>query len=558
LKARLRHNSVVLGALTLLLTLAPASVFAQRGSDDAQRMLVTVFQSSDKATGTKVAAAVRDKLAKEYNPRDIWVIPTTDINNTLAASGFPTDEALSPSDARALAQQVRADQYIDGVVTTIPTGYRVESRMVLARDSKVAQALPPVEGPNLDRLASQVVSEIKDARKQVAAEQACYRAFREGKYQDAVAAARRAITESPNLSTLAAICLGNAYGALQMPDSVQAIGERLVAKDPMNIPALTWLVEIYRTKNDPRRIETLTKLLAADPTNTTLQTQVVNELAASGQASLAVPIITTLVQNNPGDPSILRTGWLVFLAAKDYDRALTVGDELIKVDTSAADTTYYIRTAGAYTALNKAAEALQTLQAGATRFPNDLTLQLVTAQTLMKAGQAAAARQYLARVLAADPKNANAQVMLITTITQPDSLYNAIQGAATNGADKQILAQLALQQAGTAINAAQQSKDRADYQRALRFAQLSAQLNQTVDASYISGLSAYYIGEGAIQEAVKTKSCSLAQMARDNFAIVQTTLPAAGRAHPTEAAQVLGAVQQYSPSVSQAVKAFCR
>jgi tetratricopeptide (TPR) repeat protein len=531
---------------------------AQRSSDNAQRILVTVFQSSDKALGMKVAAAVRDKLAKEYNPSDVWVIPTTDINNTLAASGFPTDEALSPSDARALAQQVRGDQYVDGVVTATPTGYHIEARLVLARDSKVAQVLPPADGANLDRLSSQIVNEIKDARKQVAGEQACYRSFRDAKYQDAVAAARRAINDSPNLSTLAAICLGNSYGALQMPDSVQAIGERLVAKDPANIPALTWLVEIYRTKNDPRRIPTLLQILAADPTNTTLQTQVVNELAQSGQANLAVPIITTLVQNNPGDPSILRTGWLVLLAAKDYDRAITVGDELIKVDTAAADTTYYIRTAAAYTALNKAAEALQTLEAGANRFPSNPTLQLVTAQTLMKAGQGAQARTYLQRVLAADPKNANAQVMFITTISQPDSLYTAIQNALANGADKEILAQLALQQAGTAINAAQQSKDRADYQRALRFAQLSAQINQTVDASYIAGLAAYYIGEGAIQEAVKSKSCSLAQMARDNFAIVQTTLPVAGRAHPTEAGQVLGAVQQYSPSVAQAVKAYCK
>jgi len=563
LKARFRRCSTLLGAFAVLLpTLAPAVAVAQRPADDAQRILVVVFQGADKELGAKAADAIRDKLGKEYNPRDVWVIPTTDINNTLTASGYPTNEALGPSDGRQLAIQVRADQYIDGVVTRTPTGYKIEARLVLARDQTLAQVLPPAETTNLDRAATQVVSSIKEARRQVAGEQACYRAFREAKYQDAVAAARRALNDSPN-ATLAAICLGNAYGALKMPDSVQSIGERIVAKDSKNIPALRWLVEIYGTKNDPRKVPTLLQLLAADPTNVQLQQQAVNDIVLSGHPELAVPIITQLVQDNPGDPSILRTGWLVFLAAKDYERALTVGSELIRVDTAAADTSYYIRTATAYTALNRAADALATMTAGANRFKNNITLQLLTAQTLFKAvpPQVAQAGQYLNRVLAIDPKNVNANVILIQTLMDPDAIYAAIQKAAANGADKDVLAQLALQQAGAAINQAQQTKARTDYQRALRFAQLSnvlAPSNPDVTASYVSGLAAYYIAEGAITEAVKTKSCSLAQMARDNFAIVQTTLPAAGKAHPSEAGQVLGAVQQYAPSVAQAVKQYCR
>ena len=563
LKASFRRCSTLLGAFAVLLpTLAPAVAIAQRPGDDAQRILVTVFQSADKELGAKAAAAIRDRLGKEYNPRDVWVIPTTDINNTLTASGYPTNESLGPSDARQLAIQVRADQYIDGVVTQTPAGFRIEARMVIARDQTLAQTLPPAESANLDRAAAMVVSSIRDARRQVAGEQACYRAFREKRYQDAVAAARRALNESPN-GTLAAICLGNAYGALKIQDSVQAIGERIVARDSKSIPALRWLAEIYGIKNDPRKIPTLLQLLAADPTNVALQQQVVNELAASGQAALAVPIITQLVQDNPGDPSMLRTGWLVMLAAKDYDRAVTIGRELIRVDTTAADSTYYIRTAAAYKELNRADSALATMIAGANRFPKNVTLPLLAAQTLFKSvpPQMAQAGQYLNRVLAIDPKNVNANVMLIQTLTDPDAIYAAIQKAAANGADKDLLAQLALQQAGAAINQAQQTKARADYQRALKFAQLSNQLapsNPDVTASYVSGLAAYYIAEGAITEAVKTKSCALAQMARDNFSIVQTTLPVAGKAHPSEAAQVLGAVQQYAPSVAQAVKQYCR
>jgi tetratricopeptide (TPR) repeat protein len=559
LKASFRRHSSILGGLALSLSAAlPVAAAAQtKPGDDAQRILVVVFQSADKALGAKAATAVRDKLAKEYNPRDTWVIPTVDINNTLGASGYPTDEALGASDARQLAVQVRADQFIDGSVTQIPTGYRIEPRVVLSRDASLAQSLAPAEAASLDKAASIAVSEIKDARRQLAGELACYKSFREAKYDAAVAAARKAVNESPN-GTLAAICLGNAYGALKNQDSVQAIGERIIARDPRNIPALTWLAEIYRTKNDPKRLDVLTALLAADPTNISLQQQVVNELAQSGQAAKAIPFVTTLIQNNPADPQILHTGWLIYLAAKDYDRALQVGQELIRVDTAAADTTYYIRTAGVYSALNRAADAATTLQAGALRFPNNATLSLAGIQGMIKAGRTAEAATAARKILATDPKNVNANVLLIQALSNPDEISAAINAAITAGADPSILSQLALQQASTAINAAQQSKARADYQRALTFAQLSDRLATSVDAKYIAGLSAYFIGEGAITDAVKTKNCSLARMAQDNFAIVQTTLPAAGRAHPSEATQILGAVGQYAPSVSQAVKQYCK
>ena len=559
LKASFRRYPLVFGALGLMLSAArPVVAAAQsRGSDDSQRILVVVFQSADKALGAKAANAVRDKLAKQYNPKDVWVIPTVDINNTLTASGYPTDEALGPSDARQLAVQVRADQYVDGAVTQVPTGYRIEARVVLSRDASLAQTLPPAEAASLDRAASMVVASIKEARRQLSGELACYRAFREAKYDVALAAARKTVNENPN-GTLASICLGNAYGALKQQDSVQAIGERIVARDPRNIPALTWLAEVYRTKNDARRVDILTALLAADPTNIKLQQQVVNEIAASGHADKAIPFITNLIQNNPGDPQILRTGWLVLLAAKDYERALQVGQELVRVDTAAADTSYYIKTAGVYSALNRAAEAAATLQAGAQKFPNNTTLALAGIQSLIKSGRMAEAAAAARRILATNPKNANANVLLIQALTNPDEITAAINAAVAAGADPTVLSQLALQQASTAINAAQQSKARADYQRSLMFAQLSDRLATSVDAKYIAGLSAYFIGEGAITEAVKSKNCSLARMAQDNFAIVQTTLPSAGRAHPNEASQILQAVGQYAPSVSQAVKQYCK
>jgi hypothetical protein len=49
--------------------------------------------------------------------KQLWVIPKNDVTATLEASGFPTTEALAPHDARALAQLLRADEYIVGTIT---------------------------------------------------------------------------------------------------------------------------------------------------------------------------------------------------------------------------------------------------------------------------------------------------------------------------------------------------------------------------------------------------------------------------------------------------------
>ena len=203
---------------------------------------------------------------------------------------------------------------------------------------------------------------------------------------------------------------------------MQAIGERIIAKDPQEHSGAHLAGRESIGRRTIRAVKILTQLLAADPTNYKLQQAIVNELAASGQAKLAVPIITDLVQNNPGDPQILRTGWQVYLAAQEYERALTVGQELIRVDTAAADTTYYIRTAGVYSALNRPADVAATLQAGAQKFPNNATLSLAGIQGLIKSGKMAEAAAAARRILATDPKNTNANVLLIQALTNPDEI----------------------------------------------------------------------------------------------------------------------------------------
>jgi tetratricopeptide (TPR) repeat protein len=571
LKARLRNSGLV---LTALVAIAASPVLAQSGKT-GERVMIPTLQSSDKELGVQAAEAIRSQLSKQTNIRDLVVVPKADINNSLASSGYSTTEALAPGDAKALATLVRAPQYLEGTVTKTPTGYKIDSRMIISRDMNKAQVLPSAQGAKLDDAASQVARAIQDARRQLPAEETCHNDVAQGKYQEAVAAARKGLVEYPNANILG-VCLAEAYNALKKPDSVVAVAERVRASDPRNTPALRLLTTTYRARIDspppgidpPRAKSDTTKLLqvlgalaAADPTNIRLVQEVVNEYAKLGHAQDAIPLVRDLLQNNPGDPALLQLAWLVYLNAKDYQGAIDVGNEMVRVDTAAATADYYTRLAAAYSQLNQPQKASEASAQGAKKFPNDAHLLLITANALFKAGQLPAALEAAKKAVAADPKTPQGYFLLGTiqgALNQYDDVINTLNQAKAAGADPAGLSQIALQQGSNAFKKGQTSKDRVDFQRAIKFLQLSDQLQSSADAKFLLGASAFSLGQSAVNDANDKKSCDLARMARDAFNLASINLPAGGQKYPTEAAQLLAAIPQFTPAVDNEVKRFCK
>jgi hypothetical protein len=223
-------------------------VLAQSGKT-GDRVMIPTLQSSEKDLGVQAAEAIRNQLTKQTNVRDLVVVPKADINNSLQSSGYSTTEALAPGDAKALATLVRAPQYLEGTVTRTPTGFRIDSRLIISRDMARGQTLPTAQGGKLDDAASQVARAIKDARRQIPGETTCHNAVSQGQYQAGVTAARAAMAGYPN-ANIAAACLVDAYAGLKMDDSVIAISERIRTTDPRNIVALRRLITTYRGRID--------------------------------------------------------------------------------------------------------------------------------------------------------------------------------------------------------------------------------------------------------------------------------------------------------------------
>jgi len=570
LKARLRLPGLVLGLVTFA-----ASPLVAQNQKTGDRVMIPTLQSSDKELGVQAAEAIRNQLQKQTNIRELVVVPKADINNSLTSSGYSTTEALAPGDAKALATLVRAPQYLEGSVTKTPTGFKIESRLIISRDMAKGQVLPVAQGSKLDDAANQVAKAIKDARRQLPDEETCHNNFAQGRYQDAINGARAALAKNPNSNILAA-CLAESYDRAKMPDSAIAVAERIVISDTRNIPALRLLATTYRAKIDSPRpgvsaaelandttklLDALGRMAAADPTNMRLVQDVINTYPQLGRPKQAIPLVRDLLQNNPGDPALLNLAWLVYLNAGEYQSAIDVGTEMARVDTAAASADFYRRLMAAYAQLNQPQKAAEVAAMAIKKFPNEPMLALLNANNLYKGGQLQLALDAVNKVLAADPKNAQAyflKAQIQSALGQSTEMMQTLQTAKTNGADPGALSQLALKAGSDAYKAGQASKAIVDFQRAIQFLQLSDQLQTSVDAKFLLGASAFSVGQTATNEAADKRSCELARTARDAFNLASMNLPAGGQKYPNEAAQLLTAIPQFTPAVNDEVKRFCK
>ena len=442
----MRHHGIFgqrkLLALAALMTAAPlAGVAAQRPAAPPPKVMVTTFAGSEPGLGVQTAEAIRQRILKDADDKKLTVIPQKDVNSTLTASGYSTTESLASNDARALAVLLRADEYMEGTVSRTPSGVKVDARMVLARDNSIQQPLPTAEAARLDQAAQMVSKSYLAARSQLDAERNCANLFRAGKFKEAEAAARAGLTRSTRTARWRWSASEIRSTPKTRPTRFSRSPQRILAVDPRNIFALRSTADIYQTRKDPRATQTLISLMAADPGNDKLQTQVINSLAASGQWDLAVPIVTEALKNSPGDANLLHLAWLVYLGAKKYDLAFATGAELIKADTAAADSTYYIRTAGAYSAETppQYQKAADVLAIAATKYPGNASILLNQGNLLSKAGNNTAALAAVQRAISINPKVEGGYVQLALiqgALNQPDAAMATLRTGVSNGADK--------------------------------------------------------------------------------------------------------------------------
>lgn len=542
---------------------APASEAQARGQAQPPRLMVPVFRSGDKALGVQAGDALRSRLEGDYPQRVLFVVPKTDYVNALSQSGYPADEALSSLDLKQLAVILKAEEYLEGnVQRTANGGVRVNARLLLSRDNSVAQPLEPAEGAKVNDAMNALSRSIRDARKQLEDEKECYLNQRLRKYDDAVKKAREGVKKYPR-ATMARLCMLGTYRDMKKPLEEQLqVATEILAIDSLSKPALTVAAEAYKAKGDTTNyFRTLAQLVSADPGNAVLVNQVVNELASAKRANLASPLVRDAIKNNPGDAQLLRTGWLVFLAADEYKEAIATGEELVRVDTAAADTGFFLRMAGAYQADSNMQKMTETLARGTAKFPNNAALWLFLGQSQRRAGQTQQSIESIRKAMSIDPKVENGSLLLAQSfveLNQPDSALVYVRQGAASGQDKAALGQFATSLANTAYRAANGTKARPDFLKAMAIAQFADSLAPGDTPKFLTGASAVSAAVSALQEASQTKKCEPAKQSADLFEIAQVNVPAGGKVNAQAAGQLMQIVQQYGPTAQKLKAQLCK
>lgn len=535
----------------------------QRGQTPGPRFLVPILRASEPGLGRQAGEAVRERMGDDFMLRTLWIIPKSDIDNTLVASGYSQTEALNANDLRALAQLLRAEEYVDGTISKTAGGLELDASMLLVRGDGMVQPLPKITGAKLGDIAKQLSNEIEKSRKQLAGSQSCMLNWRQNKFEDAAKDIDRSLKDYPN-SVYARVCsleIANTrkFGA----DSIIKISEEILKINPQNRRALALVADAYNEKKmEDKYITTLTTLLAADPTNARLQETVVNALGAAGKPEIAKPIIDEAVRQNPGDPSLIRLQWTVYRAMKDWKGAAAVGEELVKTDTAFADTTFWQRQIAAYVADSNFAKAFESASKGVAKFPQNTTLLMTQGQLARQAGQGPVAIEAFNKVIAVDPKTPGVNLQIAQIYSEQnkvEEMLGALRKAVEAGDDKKVAGGMALTKGNAMFKAFQTSKAVADGDAALRVLNAADSLSASETAKFLMGATELTIGQTILTtDAAPNKSCDALKKAQGYLGNAQIHVPAGGRAFPDQAKAMMDGLGQLTAYSDQLGKAVCK
>ena len=253
----------------------------------------------------------------------------------------------------------------------------------------------------------------------------------------------------------------------------------------------------------------------------------------------------------------------------DMRQATAIGEDMVKVDTSAADTTFFVRQTAAYAELKDYKAAVATTTAGLNKFPVNITLWSLCAKVQSRAGNAQGSLDCATKLVQLDATS-GANYLLVARahvdLQHLDPAIAAIRsalkppgGTATpevTAQAGQLLLIIGNQTYKAASAANPQNKN--DYKHAVALLAFADSVAPSPSAKFVLGISAFKIGDADVRENQTVKKCDLAKEAQDYFVTAQINIAAGGSIDPKSAQQLLAFIQQYQPAVDGQLKKFCK
>ena len=581
-----------------VLMAVPAAAQKKTTEFTRQSLLITNFtprEGSDFGFGRKAADEVRSRVAKLSNRREVDVISGGDIRYQLTKSGMPEDTILDEAMIRTLGRYMRADEYVIGTVDRKARSVRISGRLVLMRDARLVEPLPPATGTDLGIAAEQFARELAAARNELAPQRRCENALRDAEPQRALQFAREAVAAYPQ-GVLAHVCLTwalRATGALAT--EILAAARQVLSGDSLNPHGLEGAAIALDTLH--QRDESATywlRLADTDTANLDLTERVVLALVYGGSARRAEPLIVRAADAHPDSLRLRRLEWRVTYENRHWPAAIKAGEALLASDSTATrDSVLMLRLASAYRANGDTYKALATAARGVVAFPGDVKLYTLYTQFVRAEGDSVVprglahfpksaellamnARDLRARGQLAEALAASRQALAVDStldrgelmiaqgeieLGRPDSALAALRRAIARGEDTLLVAQFALGRGNVLLRAANGTKSRDDFQLAMRFLALADTLRRTPQSAFLLGVAAYSITQSALTDAPKmtekTQSCELSHLGAETLPVARAGLAAGQEVSPEAAKQFLDYLGQLEPYVQRQIDAFC-
>ena len=563
-----------------------------------QGILVTSFapvDGADMRLGRRAADAVRSRIGKLADRRELDVVSGPIIRMTLEQGGFPPDTALDPYLIAALGKQLRADEYLISAVGRTASGIRLTGQLMLIRDKRLRQPLPPAVAPTLDVAADQLARSVVAARAQLDDQRRCENHLRELRGVQAIQSARAGIAEYPG-STIARTCLVWALRSTGAPAAdVLSTAQELLALDEGNAHALeAAAVSLDSLRRPTEAADMWLRLAATDSMDKVLTERVLIALVDGGNARRAEPLALRAWTTHPEHLPFVRQAWRIAVRNRSWPQAIRAGETLLASDSAArADPAFFLRLATAYKSNDQPFKAIEIAVRGVSAFPKDgrlyaLYTQVVKAEADTAIGRGLAlhpqnaellalnAKELRARgkltealeasrlAVAADPTLPQGELMVAQTemeLGRPDSALASLRRAIARGEDTAAVAQFALGKGNTLYRAANGTRSSADFRLASRFLAFADSLRSLPTSRFLLGAAALGVVQTTLTEAPmlgdKVRGCEFARSASEMVPVARAGLEA-GREIAAEAAQQsLEYLQQLEPYAKQQLAVLC-
>jgi tetratricopeptide (TPR) repeat protein len=586
-----RPLTLIAALITVPVTACVARAQQAKPEFTVQGVLITPFSGKNSKLGKSAADELRGRLSKLVNKKETDVIKSSEIAVALDRASFDDDKPLEPYILSQLAKKLRADEFIRGTAEKTAEGVRLMASIVLVRDERLLQPLPPVVGRDVEAAAQQLAVSVRDARKQMIAQRRCENALRDFKPDQAIQAAREGIQLYPR-AAVARVCLVLAYlNAGTRADWIVQTSREVLDQVPNSYWALDAAAQAYDVLKDKQNAaEMWTRLAATDTANATLIIRIVNAMAEHGNQLKAEPIIVRASEALPDNLELLRLRWTILFANKAWARALTIAEKLLAVDSvSRADSTFYLRFANSYRSNNQPVKALEMAARGTTlfpaddrlyllytqlvqgespvvvargleKFPSSAELHVLRAQELKSKGKSEEALAISKKALELDSTLVHGFLQLAqaqSELGQLDSAYSSLHRALAGGEDSALVGQFALSRGNTLFRAANGTKNRSDFQLAMRFLAFADSVRSTAQSKFLVGAAALSITQSAAAEAPTAKSCDLARQAGEMIPLATEKISAGAEMAPDAARQYLAYLEQITPIVAKQVEVLC-